>query len=54
MTWVRDLNLIRLFEFYLAVIFLLSTAALSILGYEHNDRDEPALCLWNDDHHVHP
>jgi broad specificity phosphatase PhoE len=37
-----------------AQFFLLSTASLSILGYEHNDRDEPALCLWNDDHHVHP
>jgi probable phosphoglycerate mutase len=37
-----------------AQFFLLSTAALSILGYEHNDREEPALCLWNDDHHVHP
>jgi len=31
--------------------FVLSTAALSILGYEHT-RDEPALRLWNDDHHV--
>jgi len=31
--------------------FLLSTAALSILGYEHT-RDEPAIRLWNDTHHV--
>jgi len=30
---------------------LLNTAALSILGYEHN-RDEPVLRLWNDDRHV--
>jgi broad specificity phosphatase PhoE len=30
---------------------LLSTAALSILGYEHN-RNEPVLRLWNDDRHV--
>ena len=31
--------------------FVLSTAALSILGYEHT-QDEPALRLWNDDRHV--
>ena len=31
--------------------FVLSTAALSILGYEHT-RDEPAIRLWNDTHHV--
>jgi probable phosphoglycerate mutase len=31
--------------------FVLSTAALSILGYEHT-RDEPALRLWNDTHHL--
>jgi broad specificity phosphatase PhoE len=30
---------------------LLSTAALSILGYEHT-LDEPALALWNDNAHV--
>ncbi len=30
---------------------LLSTAALSILGYEHN-LEEPVLRLWNDDRHV--
>jgi len=32
--------------------FLLSTAALSILGYEHNRLEEPALALWNDTRHV--
>jgi broad specificity phosphatase PhoE len=32
---------------------MLSTASLSIVGYEHN-RDDPAILLWNDDHHVHP
>jgi probable phosphoglycerate mutase len=32
--------------------FLLSTAALSILAYEHDHLDEPVLRLWNDDHHV--
>jgi broad specificity phosphatase PhoE len=31
--------------------FLLSTASLSALGYEHN-RSEPAIRLWNDTHHV--
>jgi len=31
--------------------FVLSTAALSILGYEHT-RDEPAMRLWNDARHV--
>ena len=30
---------------------MLSTAALSILGYEHN-LEEPAIRLWNDDRHV--
>jgi len=30
---------------------LLSTASLSILGYEH-DLSEPVIRLWNDDHHV--
>jgi broad specificity phosphatase PhoE len=33
--------------------FLLTTASLSILSYEHN-RDEPVLRLWNDDSHVGP
>jgi broad specificity phosphatase PhoE len=32
--------------------FLLSTASLSILGYEHNHLDEPVLSLWNDDRHI--
>ena len=32
---------------------LLSTASLSILGYEHTVAD-PAILLWNDDHHVNP
>jgi probable phosphoglycerate mutase len=31
--------------------FLLTTASLSILGYEHNLK-EPVLRLWNDDRHV--
>lgn len=32
--------------------FLLKAAALSILGYEHNSFDEPALVLWNDNRHA--
>jgi probable phosphoglycerate mutase len=32
-------------------LLLLTTASLSILGYEHN-LDEPVLRLWNDDRHV--
>ncbi len=32
-------------------LFYLSTAALSILGYEHS-RDEAVTRLWNDDRHV--
>jgi broad specificity phosphatase PhoE len=31
--------------------FLLGTASLSILGYEHT-LDEPVIRLWNDDRHV--
>jgi len=31
--------------------FVLSTASLSILGYEHN-LSEPVIRLWNDNHHV--
>jgi broad specificity phosphatase PhoE len=31
--------------------FLLSTASLSALGYEHK-LSRPVICLWNDDHHV--
>ena len=33
------------------MIFVLSTAALSILGYEHN-LEEPAIRLRNDNRHV--
>ena len=33
--------------------FLLTTASLSILGYEHT-RNEPVIRLWNDDRHVEP
>jgi probable phosphoglycerate mutase len=32
-------------------VFCLDTAALSILGYEH-DKTEPAIRLWNDTRHV--
>jgi probable phosphoglycerate mutase len=32
--------------------FLLSTASLSALGYEH-DLSQPVICLWNDTRHVH-
>jgi broad specificity phosphatase PhoE len=32
-------------------LFYLSTASLSIMGYEHS-RDEPAVRLWNDVRHV--
>jgi broad specificity phosphatase PhoE len=28
-------------------LFLLGTASVSILGYEH-DKDEPAVALWNE------
>jgi broad specificity phosphatase PhoE len=31
--------------------FLLSTASLSTLGYEHN-LSEPVIRLWNETHHV--
>jgi broad specificity phosphatase PhoE len=34
-----------------ARLLVLSTAALSVLGYEHT-LDEPALRLWNDNRHV--
>jgi len=33
--------------------FVLGTAALSVLGYEHA-LDEPAILLWNDDRHAVP
>jgi probable phosphoglycerate mutase len=36
-----------------ARLFYLSTASLSILGYEHN-KARPVLRLWNDDRHVEP
>jgi broad specificity phosphatase PhoE len=32
-------------------LLYLSTASLSVLGYEHS-RDEPVIRLWNDDRHV--
>ena len=32
--------------------FLLSTASLGTLAYEHNDRSEPVIRLWNDTRHV--
>ena len=32
---------------------MLSTASLSIVGYEHTP-DDPAVILWNDVHHVNP
>jgi hypothetical protein len=31
--------------------FLLSTASLSALSYQHN-LSQPVIRLWNDDHHV--
>jgi probable phosphoglycerate mutase len=34
-----------------ARLLVLSTAALSVLGYEHT-LDEPALRLWNDNRHL--
>ncbi len=34
-----------------AALFVLSTAAVSIVGYEHNET-EPAVRLWNDCRHV--
>ena len=27
--------------------FLLDTATLSVLGYEHDERDAPAVRIWN-------
>lgn len=32
--------------------FVLGTASVSVLGYEHNKLDEPAILLWNDTGHV--
>ena len=34
--------------------FLLGTASLSVLGYEHHNRSEPVIQLWNDTAHVGP
>jgi probable phosphoglycerate mutase len=31
---------------------LLSTATVSILGFDHQTMDEPAIRLWNDDRHL--
>ena len=32
--------------------FLLSTASLGMLAYEHNNLTEPVIRLWNDTRHV--
>ena len=32
--------------------FLLGTASLGMLAYEHNNRSEPVIRLWNDTRHV--
>jgi probable phosphoglycerate mutase len=32
--------------------FVLNAGSLSILGYEHERRDEPVVVLWNDDRHA--
>ena len=32
--------------------FLCGTAALGILGYEHENLEEPVFLLWNDNHHL--
>jgi broad specificity phosphatase PhoE len=29
-------------------LFVLSTASVSVLGYEHDSKDEPAVTLWNE------
>jgi probable phosphoglycerate mutase len=34
--------------------FLLSTASLGMLAYEHNNLSEPVIRLWNDTRHVEP
>jgi probable phosphoglycerate mutase len=36
---------------YAGRYFLLSTASLSAVGYEHN-LSQPVIRFWNDDHHV--
>jgi probable phosphoglycerate mutase len=33
-------------------LFLCSAGSLGILGFEHNNPDEPVLSLWNDDRHL--
>jgi broad specificity phosphatase PhoE len=33
-------------------LFFLGTAAVGVLGYEHNDLTQPVICLWNDNHHL--
>lgn len=37
-----------------ALRFLLSTASVSILSYEHNNSAEPVLALWNERRRVEP
>jgi hypothetical protein len=32
--------------------FLLSTASLGTLAYEHNNLSEPVIRLWNDTRHI--
>jgi probable phosphoglycerate mutase len=39
------------FEPAIGRCFLLSTASLSALGYEHN-LSQPVICLWNDTRHI--
>jgi probable phosphoglycerate mutase len=29
-------------------LFMLDTASVSVLGYEHDSKDEPAIALWNE------
>ena len=38
-------------ETLVAQCFMLSTASVSMLGYENN-RKQPAMLLWNDTHHL--
>jgi probable phosphoglycerate mutase len=33
-------------------LFYCGTASLGILGYEHNNPEEPVITLWNDTHHL--
>ena len=32
--------------------FVCGTASLGIMAYEHHNREEPVMCLWNDDRHL--